>query len=105
MAQIFIALLTFKMATSEGRSCNPDMPDRSCDFNKSLELYRFAAAVALLGCGGVYLLGGALCFGILKRGWLACPASVNSPSLHHANSCIPLQLQMRLLAVAGHARC
>ena len=56
------------MATSEGRSCNPDMPDRSCDFNKSLELYRFAAAVALLGCGGVYLLGGALCFGLLKRG-------------------------------------
>ena len=49
-AQVFIALLTFKMATTEGRSCDPTDPHRTCDFNKSLELYRFASALALLTC-------------------------------------------------------
>ena len=49
--QIFVALLTFKMATAEGRACTKsDDPERSCDFNKSLELYRFSSALALLGC-------------------------------------------------------
>ena len=47
--QIFVALLTFKMATAEGRSCDPMNPHRSCDFNKTLEVYRFASAMTLLG--------------------------------------------------------
>ena len=52
--QIFVALLTFKIATAEGRTCGAtDPPDRSCDFNKSLELYRFASAMALLGCAAL----------------------------------------------------
>ena len=95
------------MATSEGRSCNPDMPDRSCDFNKSLELYRFASAVALLGCGGVYLLGGALCFGLLKRGTTRCSprlrGALRARTDPTAAFCVPMR-RLRVIAGCGRAR-
>lgn len=61
--QIFIALFTFKMASAAGKNCQ----GKKCDFDKTLELYRSIAAAALLCCGVIYLLGGALCFGLIKR--------------------------------------
>lgn len=65
IVQVFIALLTFKMASAEGKHCSES--GKSCDFHQSLELYRFVSAMALLGCGSIYFIGGILCFGLIKR--------------------------------------
>lgn len=51
----------------------PKPTPQDCDFHQSLELYRFVSAMALLGCGSIYLLGGILCFGLIKRSALPCP--------------------------------
>jgi amino acid transporter len=66
VVQVFIALLTFKMASPAGKDCK-DPSGKDCDFHQSLELYRFVSAMALLGCGSIYFLGGILCFGLIKR--------------------------------------
>eukprot|EP01026_Neomeris_dumetosa_P001785 TRINITY_DN1045_c0_g1_i1.p1 TRINITY_DN1045_c0_g1~~TRINITY_DN1045_c0_g1_i1.p1 ORF type:complete len:208 (-),score=10.58 TRINITY_DN1045_c0_g1_i1:411-1034(-) len=59
---IYFAVLTLYLAMpSYGGS------KRMTDFDKSLRLYRSIAGYALLACGGFYLIGGALCFQVLKR--------------------------------------
>lgn len=66
IVQVFMALLTFKMASPAGKDCK-DPTGKDCDFHQSLELYRFVSAMALLSCGSIYFLGGVLCFGLIKR--------------------------------------
>ena len=56
--QAFLAVLTLELATSAGNS----------DFDISLRLYRQIAGYSMLGCAGLYILGGMLCFGALKQG-------------------------------------
>lgn len=55
--QAFLAVLTFEIATSSGDS----------DFDKSVRLYRTVAGTCMLSCAGFYMLGGVLCFGMLKQ--------------------------------------
>ncbi|GAX81442.1 hypothetical protein CEUSTIGMA_g8872.t1 [Chlamydomonas eustigma] len=54
--QGLLALMTFEFATSLGDS----------DFDKSIRLYRQVAAYCMLGCAGLYALGGCLCLGVLR---------------------------------------
>eukprot|EP01025_Chloroclados_australasicus_P003218 TRINITY_DN10747_c1_g1_i3.p2 TRINITY_DN10747_c1_g1~~TRINITY_DN10747_c1_g1_i3.p2 ORF type:complete len:212 (+),score=25.77 TRINITY_DN10747_c1_g1_i3:309-944(+) len=57
---IFFAVLTLQLAT-------PQPSEEPSDFKKSLQLYRSVSGFALFSCGGFYVLGGVLCFQILKR--------------------------------------
>lgn len=57
-AQVFEATLTYREAISGGDS----------DLHKSLQLYRTAACATLLCCASVYLLGGVLCIGAIRKG-------------------------------------
>lgn len=59
IAQIFIACLTYREAYSQTES--------ESDFHKSLQLYRTLASAALLTCGFIYIFGGVLCLGAIKR--------------------------------------
>ena len=52
---MFVAVLTLELSRSTA-------PGQS-DFHKSLRLYRVVAGVSLLVCGGMYILGGILCWG------------------------------------------
>lgn len=38
------------------------------ELHKSLQLYRVVAAISLLACAGLYIMGGILCFGRRKQG-------------------------------------
>ena len=56
--QLFTALLTLELSRSTA-------PGQS-DVHKSLKLYRIVAGCSLLGCSGMYMLCGILCFGRQK---------------------------------------
>ena len=56
--QLFEATLVYREATAVGGS----------DLHKSLQLYRSAACGSLLGCACVYVLGGMLCIGAIRKG-------------------------------------
>lgn len=61
----FESLLTLQITSIEGDS----------ELHKSLRLYRIVAAVSLLCCSGLYVLGGILCFGRRKQGVALAEAS------------------------------
>ncbi len=58
LLQVFEASLVYREATSIGGT----------DLHKSLQLYRSAACGSLLGCACIYLLGGLLCIGAIRKG-------------------------------------
>jgi hypothetical protein len=55
---VFMAALTFREAYPA---------DEGTDFQKSLQLYRFVASAALAICGIIYIGGGVLCLGAIRR--------------------------------------
>lgn len=55
---IFLATFTLHIATATGTS----------EFDLSVNLYSLVAGYSMLGCGLLYLFGGLLCFGKIKRG-------------------------------------
>lgn len=57
LLQGLLVVMTLELATSTGDS----------DFDMSIRLYRQVAAYCMLGCACVYLLGGLLCLGILRK--------------------------------------
>lgn len=58
----FESLLTFEITSTAALG--------SSELHKSLQLYRIVAAVSLLACAALYVLGGILCFGRRKQGEL-----------------------------------
>lgn len=66
--QVFEAVLTYREAISVGGS----------DLHKSLQLYRSVACASLLGCAGVYILGGVLCIGAIRKGASFCSISLQT---------------------------
>ena len=57
---MFEALLTLEITST--------VKAGETDFHRSLELYRLPAAISLLVCSGLYIMGGMLCLGRRKRG-------------------------------------
>jgi len=55
--QTFLAVLTLSVALADGED----------DYHKSLQLYRKISGLCLVGCAGIYVCGGILCFGSLKK--------------------------------------
>lgn len=55
----FESLLTFEITSTAALG--------SSELHKSLQLYRIVAAVSLLACAALYVLGGILCFGRRKQ--------------------------------------
>lgn len=55
---IFLATFTLHIATATGIS----------EFDRSVNLYSLVAGYSMLACGCLYVLGGLLCFGKIKRG-------------------------------------
>lgn len=58
VVHLFMAALTFREAYPA---------DEATDFQKSLQLYRFVASGALAVCGTIYIAGGVLCLGAIRR--------------------------------------
>lgn len=58
IAHFFIASLTFREAYPS---------EEGSDFQKSLQLYRTIASASLTACGLVYMAGGVVCMGAIRR--------------------------------------
>lgn len=67
---MFEALLTLEITST--------VKAGETDFHRSLQLYRLPAAISLLACSGLYILGGMLCLGRRKRGVLSLHAMLVS---------------------------
>eukprot|EP00884_Botryococcus_braunii_P011444 jgi/Botrbrau1/202/Bobra.0022s0182.1 len=59
--QFFVAVLTLYTTRMK------DEGEGETDFQKSLQLYRIAAAISLMTCSALYMLGSLLCVGRVKQ--------------------------------------